>query len=75
MPRERPEKQSADDSRGRSPSVSAESIAFTMLAGVMVGAAVGGGIDWAAGIFPWCTIAGVFVGFAVGLYAIYLETK
>jgi F0F1-type ATP synthase assembly protein I len=75
MPRERPDKQSADGTRGHSSSSSAESIAFTMLAGVMVGAAAGGGIDWLAGIFPWFTIVGVFVGFAVGLYAIYLETK
>lgn len=75
MPRERPDKQSADGPRGHSSSSSAESIAFMMLAGVVVGAAIGGGIDWAAGIFPWCTIVGVFVGFAIGLYAIYLETK
>jgi len=56
-------------------SASAESIAFLLLGGVVTGIAVGGGIDYAVGTFPLATAIGVFVGFAVALYAVYLETR
>lgn len=56
-------------------SASAESVAFLLLGGVVTGIAVGGGIDYAVGTFPLATAIGVFVGFAVALYAVYLETK
>ncbi len=62
----------ADDKRG---SASAESIAFMLLAGVAVGLGVGAGLDWLVGVFPLFTVIGVFAGFALALYAIYLETK
>jgi F0F1-type ATP synthase assembly protein I len=54
---------------------SAESVAFMLLAGVAVGLGVGAGLDWLVGMFPLFTAIGVFVGFALALYAIYLETK
>lgn len=56
-------------------SSSAESVAFLLLAGVAVGLGVGAGIDWVVGVFPLFTVIGVFVGFALALYAVYLETK
>jgi len=46
-----------------------------MLGGVVTGGGVGAGIDWIIGQFPLCTVIGVFVGFALALYAVYLETK
>jgi ATP synthase protein I len=54
---------------------SAESVAFLLLAGVAVGLGLGAGIDWLFSTFPLFVIIGVFVGFALALYAIYLETK
>jgi hypothetical protein len=36
---------------------------------------VGAGIDWLVRTFPLFTVIGVFAGFALALYAIYLETK
>ena len=44
---------------------SAESVAFLLLAGV----------DWVFDKFPLFAVIGVFVGFGLALYAIYLETK
>jgi len=67
-----------DDRRGdgkRGSSASAESVAFLLLAGVAVGLGVGAGIDWLVGPFPLWTVIGVFAGFGLALYAIYLETK
>ena len=60
---------------GRRPSPSGESVAFLILGGVVTGGAVGAGVDWAIDQFPLCTVIGVFVGFALALYAVYLETK
>jgi F0F1-type ATP synthase assembly protein I len=54
---------------------SAESVAFMVLAGIAVGLGVGAGLDWLVHLFPLFTVIGVFVGFALALYAIYLETK
>ena len=56
-------------------SASAESVAFLLLAGVAVGLGVGAGVDWLVGTFPLFVVIGVFAGFALALYAIYLETK
>jgi F0F1-type ATP synthase assembly protein I len=56
-------------------SASAEAIAFLLLGGVVTGIAVGGGLDYALDTFPLATAIGVFAGFAVALYAVYLETK
>jgi F0F1-type ATP synthase assembly protein I len=59
----------------RRPSPSGESVAFLILGGVVTGGAVGAGVDWVVRQFPLCTVIGVFVGFALALYAVYLETK
>lgn len=60
---------------GGQASPSGESVAFLILAGVVTGAGVGAGVDWLVDKFPLCTVVGVFVGFALALYALYLETK
>lgn len=54
---------------------SAESVAFLLLAGIAVGLGTGAGVDWLFGTFPLFVVIGVFVGFALALYAVYLETK
>jgi F0F1-type ATP synthase assembly protein I len=54
---------------------SAESVAFLLLGGVVTGLGVGAGIDWLVRTFPLFTVIGVFAGFALALYAVYLETK
>jgi len=59
----------------RRPSPSGESVAFLILGGVVTGGGVGAGFDWLIDQFPLCTAIGVFVGFALALYAVYLETK
>jgi F0F1-type ATP synthase assembly protein I len=60
---------------GRGSAASAESVAFLLLAGVAVGLGFGAGVDWLVGTFPLFVVIGVFVGFGLALYAIYLETK
>lgn len=60
---------------GRRRATSAESVAFLLLGGVVTGLGVGAGIDWLVRTFPLFTVIGVFAGFALALYAIYLETK
>jgi F0F1-type ATP synthase assembly protein I len=54
---------------------SAESVAFLLLAGVALGLGFGAGVDWLFSTFPLFVIIGVFVGFGLALYAVYLETK
>jgi F0F1-type ATP synthase assembly protein I len=54
---------------------SGESVAFLLLAGVAVGLGLGAGLDWLLSTFPLFVIIGVFVGFGLALYAVYLETK
>lgn len=73
-----PDPESAERSHGRPPGRredSGEAIAFMLLAGVGVGAGIGYGIDRLVGSFPALMVVGVFVGFAVALYAVYLETR
>jgi F0F1-type ATP synthase assembly protein I len=72
LPRKRPEH---PGEKRRDSSASAESIAFLLLAGIVAGLAVGAGIDWLLKTSPLCTVIGVFAGFALALYAVYLETK
>lgn len=77
MTPEDPEDGKKDQSRN---AASAESVAFLLLAGVAVGLGVGAGVDWlfsalGAKTFPLFVIIGVFAGFGLALYAIYLETK
>jgi len=70
--------QSPDDGRDddkKGSSTSAETVAFLLLGGVVTGLGVGAGIDWLVRTFPLFTVIGVFAGFALALYAIYLETK
>ena len=63
------------DDNKRGSSTSAESVGFLLLGGVVTGLGVGAGIDWLVGTFPLFTVIGVFAGFALALYAIYLETR
>jgi len=70
-----PHRPGSAEGEDRRPSPSGESVAFLILGGVVTGGAVGAGVDWAIGQFPLCTVIGVFVGFALALYAVYLETK
>ncbi len=67
--------QEGRESGRKRPSASAESVAFLLLAGVAVGLGVGAGLDWVFGTFPVFVVIGVFAGFCLSLYAIYLETK
>lgn len=46
-----------------------------VLGGIVTGLGLGAGIDWLIGTLPVMTVIGVFAGFALALYAIYLETK
>ena len=57
------------------PKVSAESVALLLLAGVVVGLLAGYGLDRLVRTLPLFTVIGVFVGFGLALYAIYLETR
>ncbi len=59
----------------RRPGASAEAVAFLLLAGVAVGLGVGAGLDYLGHTFPLFTVIGVFAGFGLALYAVYLETK
>jgi F0F1-type ATP synthase assembly protein I len=68
-----PEDRRDDDKHGSL--ASAETVAFLLLGGVVSGLGVGAGIDWVVKTFPLFTVIGVFAGFALALYAIYLETK
>jgi F0F1-type ATP synthase assembly protein I len=68
-----PDDRQDDEKRGSS--TSAETVAFLLLGGVVTGLGVGAGIDWVVKTFPLFTVIGVFAGFALALYAIYLETK
>lgn len=70
-----PETRNDKDDRERGSSASAESIAFLLLAGVAVGLGFGAAVDWLVHTFPLFTVVGVFAGFALALYAVYLETK
>ena len=51
------------------------SIAFTVLAGIVVGLLVGYGLDRLLHTSPAFSVIGVFAGFAAALYAVFLETK
>lgn len=64
---------SREDGQKRSPS--GESVAFLILGGVVTGLGVGAGLDWLLDKFPLFTVIGVFAGFALALYAVYLETR
>jgi hypothetical protein len=46
-----------------------------VLGGIVTGLGLGAGVDWLIGTFPLVSALGVFAGFALALYAIYMETK
>jgi ATP synthase protein I len=54
---------------------SGETIALMLLAGIAVGLLVGYGLDRLLHTTPVFIMIGVFAGFALALYAVYLETK
>lgn len=70
-----PERPEGSGSGRRGPKGSAETVAFMVLGGIVTGLGLGAGIDWLIGTFPLASAIGVFAGFALALYAIYLETK
>lgn len=46
-----------------------------VLGGIVTGLGLGAGVDWLVGTLPLFSAIGVFAGFALALYAIYMETK
>ena len=74
MPHQRSEDGHNGQHQRRSPA-GADTIAFTLLAGVVLGLLAGYGIDRLVGTVPVFTLIGVFAGFALGLYVVFLETK
>ena len=78
VPRDGPERgagQGGGDRPGRGRGPNIESIAFMLVAGVLVGLLVGLGLDKLLHTMPAFTLIGVFAGFAIALYGIYLDTK
>jgi F0F1-type ATP synthase assembly protein I len=55
--------------------VSGVAVTGQILAGMALGAGVGLGIDWLAGLMPLLTIVGMCAGLGFSLYAIYLESR
>lgn len=72
LPRKQPEQ---PGNKRRDSPASAQSIAFLLLAGIVVGLAIGLGIDWLLKTFPLFMLIGVFAGCGLALYAVYQETK
>lgn len=64
-----------DGRKDRRPSTTAETVAYMVLGGIVTGLGLGAGVDWLIGTFPLVSALGVFAGFALALYAIYMETK
>jgi F0F1-type ATP synthase assembly protein I len=54
---------------------SGETIAFMIIAGIVVGLLIGYGLDRLLHTTPAFIVVGVFAGFGVALYAVFLETK
>jgi len=50
-------------------------VAFMLLAGIGLGAGIGYGLDRLIGTFPALMLVGVFVGFGIALYAVFIETR
>jgi F0F1-type ATP synthase assembly protein I len=75
VPHEEPrEKGSRRSRQGKSPA-QAESVAFMVLAGVALGLGVGYVVGRLVHAVPVFLGIGLFAGFALALYAIYLETR
>jgi F0F1-type ATP synthase assembly protein I len=54
---------------------SAQSIAFTVLAGIAIGLLVGYGLDRLLHTTPVFIVIGVFAGCGAALYGVFLKTK
>jgi len=52
-----------------------ETVAFMLLAGIGLGSGIGYGLDRLVGSFPAFMVIGVFVGFGIALYGVFLETR
>jgi ATP synthase protein I len=61
--------------QGKGGLASAQSVAFTMLAGVAVGLLAGYGLDRLLHTTPLFIVVGVFAGFGAALYGVFLKTK
>ena len=61
--------------QGKGGLASAQSVAFTMLAGVAVGLLVGYGLDRLLHTTPAFIVIGGFAGFGAALYGVFLKTK
>ena len=60
---------------GKSGLATAETVAFMVIAGIVVGLLIGYGLDRLMHTTPVFTLIGVFAGFAMALYGVFLETK
>jgi len=74
VPRTPPEN-GQNGQRQKSSFAGAETIVFMLLAGVVLGLLAGYGLDRLLGTSPVLMLVGLFAGFAVGLYAVFIETK
>ena len=63
------------DDHGRRTRSSIGPVAFMLLAGIALGLLVGYALDRLLHTTPILMLLGVFVGFAIALYGVYLETK
>jgi F0F1-type ATP synthase assembly protein I len=52
-----------------------ENIAYTIMAGVALGAGIGVGLDMLAGTLPLFMAIGMFAGLAFALYVTYLRLR
>jgi len=59
----------------RSGIAAAQTVAITLLTGIVVGVVVGYGLDRLLHTTPWVSAIGLFVGFGVALAAVFFETK
>ena len=59
----------------RSGVASAQTVAITLLTGIVAGVLIGYGLDRLLHTLPWFSAIGLFVGFGVALAAVFFETK
>jgi len=59
----------------RSGFAAAQTVAVTLVSGIVVGMLAGYGLDRLLHTVPWFSMAGLFVGFGVALAAVFFETK
>jgi F0F1-type ATP synthase assembly protein I len=71
-------RESGDDGHSghrRSGFAAAQTVAVTLLTGIVVGVLAGYGLDRLLHSAPWFSMIGLFVGFGVALAAVFFETK